>query len=110
MLALCNFVPLYCSSFGTPTRLDCAINPMAGKFEVHQALACSICGVFYQYTYIEMGIMGFPRFLVLINFATMVFTWPYNSTGGSLLLVILFHAFFNWLAVFSAAGQTWTAS
>lgn len=60
---------------------------------------------FYRDTYIEMGLLGFPIFLVSITFATMVFTWLYNSTSGSLLLVILFHGFFNWLTV-SAAGGT----
>lgn len=61
---------------------------------------------FYRDTYIEMGILGFPMFLISITFATMVFTWLYNSTGGSLLLVILFHAFFNWLTVSEAGGAS----
>jgi len=61
---------------------------------------------FYRDTYIEMGLLGFPMFMVSITFATMVFTWLYNSTGGSLLLVILFHAFFNWLSVSEAGGAS----
>jgi membrane protease YdiL (CAAX protease family) len=61
---------------------------------------------FYRDTYIQMGLLGFPMFLVSITFATMVFTWLYNSTGGSLLLVILFHAFFNWLSVSEAGGAS----
>lgn len=61
---------------------------------------------FYRDTYVAMGILGFPVFLVSITFATMVFTWLYNSTGGSLLLVILFHAFFNWLSVSEAGGPS----
>ena len=32
-------------------------------------------------------------------------TWLYNSTGGSALMVILFHVFFNWLSVSEAGGQ-----
>lgn len=59
---------------------------------------------FYRDTYIQMGLVGFPMFLISITFATMVFTWLYNSTGGSLLLVILFHAFFNWLSTSEAGG------
>lgn len=61
---------------------------------------------FYRDTYIAMGILGFPVFLISITFATMVFTWLYNSTGGSLLAVILFHAFFNWLSVSQAGGPS----
>jgi membrane protease YdiL (CAAX protease family) len=60
---------------------------------------------FYRDTFTEMGVLGFPMFLVSIIFASMVFTWLYNSTGGSLLVVILFHAFFNWLSVSEAGGQ-----
>lgn len=60
---------------------------------------------FYRDTYTEMGILGFPMFLISIVFAAMVFTWLFNSTRGSLLLVILFHAFFNWLSVSEAGGQ-----
>jgi membrane protease YdiL (CAAX protease family) len=60
---------------------------------------------FYRDTYTEMGILSFPMFLVSIIFAAMVFTWLYNSTRGSLLLVILFHAIFNWLSVSEAGGQ-----
>jgi membrane protease YdiL (CAAX protease family) len=61
---------------------------------------------FYRDTYIQMGFLGFPMFLVSITFATMVFTWLYNSTRGSLLLVILFHGFFNWLSVSEAGGDS----
>lgn len=60
---------------------------------------------FYRDTYIELGILGFPMFAFSILFAAMVFTWLYNSTGGSLLLVIIFHAVFNWLSVSEAGGQ-----
>jgi membrane protease YdiL (CAAX protease family) len=61
---------------------------------------------FYRDTYVQMGPLGFPMFLVSITFATMVFTWLYNGTGGSLLLVISFHALFNWLSVSEAGGDS----
>jgi membrane protease YdiL (CAAX protease family) len=59
----------------------------------------------YRDTYVEMGLLGFPMLLVSVCFASVMFAWLYNSTGGSLLLVILFHVFFNWLSVSEAGGQ-----
>jgi membrane protease YdiL (CAAX protease family) len=60
---------------------------------------------FFRDTYTEMGIIGFPLFAFSMLFTTMVFTWLYNSTRGSLLIVVLFHAIFNWLSVSEAGGQ-----
>jgi hypothetical protein len=48
MLALYNFLPLYCPSCGTPTRLDRVDNPLAGKFKAKQADVCATCGIMYQ--------------------------------------------------------------
>jgi membrane protease YdiL (CAAX protease family) len=60
---------------------------------------------FFRDAYMAMGVLGFPLFAVLMVFTSMVFTWLYNSTRGSLLLVILFHAVFNWLSVSEAGGR-----
>jgi membrane protease YdiL (CAAX protease family) len=60
---------------------------------------------FFRDTYVDMGLPGFVMFVVSILFASVVFAWLYNSTGGSLLLVVLFHVFFNWLSVSEAGGQ-----
>jgi membrane protease YdiL (CAAX protease family) len=60
---------------------------------------------FFRDTYVELGLFGFPMFAIVMIFAAMVLTWLYNSTRGSLLLVILFHAVFNWLSVSEAGGQ-----
>jgi len=59
----------------------------------------------FRDTYIEMGPLGFPMLLISIIFSAMIFTWLYNSTRGSLLIVILFHGVFNWLSVSEAGGQ-----
>jgi membrane protease YdiL (CAAX protease family) len=60
---------------------------------------------FFRDTYMALGLIGFPLFAVLMVFTSVVFTWLYNSTGGSLLLVILFHAVFDWLSVSEAVGR-----
>lgn len=60
---------------------------------------------FFRDTYMALGVRGFPLFTVLMVFTSVVFTWLYNSTKGSLLIVILFHAVFNWLSVSEAVGR-----
>jgi membrane protease YdiL (CAAX protease family) len=60
---------------------------------------------FFRDTYIELGLLGFPMFAFMMIFSTMAFTWLYNSTQGSIFIVILFHAVFNWLSVSEAGGQ-----
>jgi membrane protease YdiL (CAAX protease family) len=60
---------------------------------------------FYRDTYMKMGIMAFPMLALSLLFAAMIFTWLYNSTGGSLWIVIVFHAVFDWLTSNEAGGQ-----
>jgi len=60
---------------------------------------------FFRDTYVDLGVLGFPMFAFMMIFTTMVFTWLYNSTSGSVWIVIVFHAFFNWLSVSEAGGQ-----
>lgn len=60
---------------------------------------------FFRDTYVELGLLGFPMFAIMMIFSTMVFTWLYNSTQGSVFIVIIFHAVFNWLSVSEAGGQ-----
>lgn len=60
---------------------------------------------FYRETYMAMGLVaGFPLLLLSIVAASIIFTWLYNSTRGSLLMVILFHALFDFLSVSRAGG------
>jgi uncharacterized protein len=84
----------------------------------HSALAATlIIGVvwafwhlpafFYRDTYLAMGLVGgLPILLLSILAASIVFTWLYNSTRGSLLMVIIFHALFDFLSVSRAGGDS----
>jgi len=60
---------------------------------------------FFRDTYVDLGVLGFPLFAFMMIFSTMTFTWLYNSTRGSVFIVIVFHAVFNWLSVSEAGGQ-----
>jgi uncharacterized protein len=60
----------------------------------------------YRDTYRAMGLAaGLPILTLSILAASIVFTWLYNSTRGSLLLLILFHAQFDLLSVSRAGGE-----
>ena len=48
MIALYTFIPLYCPSCGTPTRLDRIDNALSGMYQAHQSQKCSIGGVMFQ--------------------------------------------------------------
>ncbi|HXQ39126.1 MAG TPA: type II CAAX endopeptidase family protein [Anaerolineales bacterium] len=62
---------------------------------------------FYKDTYMAMGMLaGLPLLLLSILAASIVFTWLYNSTNGSLLIVTLFHALFDFLSVSRAGGES----
>ncbi len=58
---------------------------------------------FYLDTYQQMGLWMFPFLAVTIVCGAVVYTWLYNSTGGSVLMVAVFHASFNFFSA-SAAG------
>jgi hypothetical protein len=45
--------------------------------------------LFYKDTYVTMGLAaGLPLLLLSILAASIIFTWLYNSTGGSLLVTV----------------------
>jgi CAAX protease family protein len=60
---------------------------------------------FYKDTYVAMGLAaGLPMLLISVAAAAILHTWLYNSTRGSLLAVIVFHALFDLLSVSKAGG------
>lgn len=59
---------------------------------------------FYHETYIGMGWMMLPGFVIGVLCGTVLFTWLYNGTGGSILMVAIWHGLFDLLTA-SKAGQ-----
>jgi len=60
---------------------------------------------FYRDTYIAMGWLGPLMMIFSVTVASIICTWLYNGTQGSLLMVVLFHGLFDFLSVSSAGGD-----
>ncbi len=59
----------------------------------------------YKDTYVQMGLItGLPMLLVSLLAASVVHTWLYNNTRGSLLAVIAFHGTFDLLSASNASS------
>jgi membrane protease YdiL (CAAX protease family) len=59
---------------------------------------------FYLDTYVKLGFAMFPIFALSILAGAIIFTWLYNSTGGSVLMAVLWHGALNFVTA-SAAGE-----
>jgi uncharacterized protein len=59
---------------------------------------------FYHETYVGMGWIMLPGFLIGVLCGAVLFTWLYNGTGGSVFMVAVWHALFD-LFTASAAGR-----
>ena len=55
--------------------------------------------LFYRDTYIAMGLLVIPMLATVAAVGSVVYTWLYNGTRGDLLLLILYHGLFDFLAV-----------
>src|SRR5215203_2300396 len=72
----------------------------AGRSALSASLILGLIWGFYHLPLYFTGQAGrplslFPLFVVATIALSVVITWMYNSTGGSLLLVVLLHATFN---------------
>jgi len=61
---------------------------------------------FYLESYREMGLPMFPVFAIGVAAGAVVFTWLYNSSQGSVLMVILWHGSFNFITATQAGKGT----
>lgn len=68
--------------------------------------AWHIPAFFYVPTYREMGASGAPGFFFGILSGAILLTWLYNSTGGSILMVAIWHGMFNFFTASSAGHGT----
>lgn len=59
---------------------------------------------FYKESFIEMGFLGAIGWAVSLAFGAVLLTWLYNSSKGSILIVIIWHGTYN-AAVAAAAGN-----
>lgn len=62
---------------------------------------------FFRDTYTAIGLLlGIPMLLVSVVSASVIMTWLYNGTRGSMLMVVLFHGLFNFFSVSEAGGES----
>lgn len=65
---------------------------------------------FYLETYVQLGLTVLPGFVLGIVAGAVVFTWLYNGTQGSLLMVAVGHASLNFVTASPAGDQTVAAA
>jgi uncharacterized protein len=58
--------------------------------------------LFYRDTYLEMGLLVIPMLLTVAAVGSTVYTWMYNGTRGSLLMLVVFHGLFDFFSVWPA--------
>jgi membrane protease YdiL (CAAX protease family) len=58
--------------------------------------------LFYRDTYLEMGLLVIPMLLTVAAVGSTVYTWMYNGTRGSLLLLVVLHGLFDFFSVWPA--------
>ena len=70
----------------------------------HSALGASlVIGALWGCWHLPLFLVGtdsrppsiFPAFVLAVVATSVIYTWMYNSTGGSLLIVVLYHAASN---------------
>lgn len=60
---------------------------------------------FYHGTYLAMGWTMLPAFTIGVLSGAVLFTWLYNGSGGSVLMVALWHGLFDLFTASKAWGD-----
>jgi membrane protease YdiL (CAAX protease family) len=58
--------------------------------------------LFYRDTYLEMGLLVIPMLLTVAAVGSTLYTWMYNGSRGSLLMLVVFHGLFDFFSVWPA--------
>jgi uncharacterized protein len=66
-------------------------------------VAWHVPAFFYLDTYVNLGLAAFPMFALGVLAGGIVLTWLYNTTGGSVLMVAIWHGVFDFLSASKAS-------
>lgn len=80
-------------------RLQARFNALVSSLILGLLWACWHIPYYFEPGYAAKG-MPFPIYLVVVTGLAILFTWIYNNSGGSLLLTVLAHFFFNFSSAF----------
>ncbi|MCX6025230.1 MAG: CPBP family intramembrane metalloprotease [Chloroflexi bacterium] len=84
-------------------RLQATRSALAASFVLGSFWAVwHLPAIFYRDTYMAMGWMVVPMLLTVAAVGSVVYTWLFNGTRGSLLVIILFHGLFDFFSVWPA--------
>jgi membrane protease YdiL (CAAX protease family) len=80
-------------------RLQARFSALVSSLILGLLWACWHIPYYFEPGYAAKG-MPFPIYLVVVTGLAVLFTWIYNNSGGSLLLTVLAHFFFNFSSAF----------
>ena len=84
-------------------RLQATRSALAASFVLGAFWAVwHLPAIFYRDTYMAMGWMVVPMLITVAAVGSVVYTWLYNGTRGSLLVIVLFHGLFDFFSVWPA--------
>ncbi len=84
-------------------RLQATRSALAASFVLGAFWAVwHLPAIFYRDTYMAMGWMVIPMLITVAAVGSVVYTWIFNGTRGSLLVIVLFHGLFDFFSVWPA--------